>query len=64
MNREIEKQQIHQLLEQQKRIIAAGNELADRALYTTREYDGIHRLGSAVAKWIDTLAKINNPKLL
>jgi hypothetical protein len=47
------------LIEVQNKLIKAGNELADRALYTTREYDGIHRLGSAVANWIDTLAKIN-----
>ncbi len=47
------------LLKQQRTLIEVGNELADRALYTSREYDGTHRLASAVAKWIDTVAKLN-----
>src|SRR4051794_12506506 len=47
------------LLERQKRLIAAGNKLADRALYTTREYDGLHRLASAVAEWIETVATLH-----
>lgn len=51
---------IEQLLQKQEKLIKVGNELADRALYTTREYDGLHRLASAVAKWIDTVAKLNH----
>ena len=58
---------IERLLEQQQKLIEVGNELADKALYTSREYDGLHRLASAVAKWIDTVAKLNlsnNKKVL
>jgi hypothetical protein len=59
MAQNTDKDMINFLSEQQIRLIKAGNELADRALYTTREYDGLHRLSSAVANWIDTLAKLN-----
>lgn len=37
----------------------AGNELCDRALYTSREFDGTHRLGSAAAHWADTVSKLH-----
>lgn len=47
--------------DREKRLLEAGNELADRALYTTREYDGLHRLGSAVAHWVDVVSKLNIP---
>jgi len=57
MNEEIER-----LLEQKTKIIKAGNELMDRALYTTREFDGLHRLGSSIANWIDTISKLNKNK--
>jgi len=47
------------MIEKQQQLIKVGNELADRALYTSREFDGLHRLASAVAKWIDTVATLN-----
>ena len=53
---------IEMLIKQKQKLIDAGNELADRAFYTIREYDGMHRLGSAVAKWIDTVSKLNITK--
>jgi len=39
-----------------KRMRRAGTELAEAALYTIREYDGIHRLALAVARWSEALA--------
>lgn len=51
--------EVMRLLEQQELLIKTGNALADRALYTSREYDGLHRLASAVATWIDTVAKLH-----
>ena len=52
-------EEVENLLKKQQELIKVGNELSDRALYTTREYDGLHRLGSAVAKWINTVSKIH-----
>lgn len=54
MNKEIQ-----ELLEKQQKLIEIGNELFDNALFVTREYDGLHRLGSAAAKWLDTISKIH-----
>lgn len=34
----------------------AGTKLAEAALYTVREYDGVHRLSIAVAEWAQAIA--------
>ena len=54
MNEEIER-----LLKQISLLEKAGNELAERAWFTVRNYDGLHRLGSAVAEWIETVSSLN-----
>lgn len=46
-----------QLLEQNKRLIEAGDVLYERASYTGRTFDGTHRLLSAAAKWLDVRGK-------
>ncbi|WP_375292097.1 hypothetical protein [Sphingomonas melonis] len=34
-----------------KRMRSAGTKLAEAALYTVREYDGVHRLAIAASEW-------------
>lgn len=39
-----------------KRMRNAGTKLAEAALYTVREYDGLHRLSLAVSDWATAIA--------
>lgn len=42
---------INFLLKENIKLRKAGCKLAERALYTIREYDGLHRLSLAVSEW-------------
>ncbi len=44
------------LVDDNKQLRDAGCELAEAALYTVREYDGLHRLCLAVSKWSQAVA--------
>jgi molybdenum-dependent DNA-binding transcriptional regulator ModE len=44
------------LIEDNRRMRAAGTALAEAALRVVREYDGVHRLALAVAAWSTAVA--------
>jgi hypothetical protein len=44
------------LIEDNQRMRKAGNLLAEASLRVIREYDGLHRLSLAVAKWCEAVA--------
>ena len=44
------------LLADNKRMRSAGGKLAEAAIYTVHEYDGLHRLSLAVAEWSKAVA--------
>jgi len=44
------------LIEDNKIMRKAGCELAEAAIYSIREYDGLHRLSLAVSKWAEVIA--------
>jgi hypothetical protein len=47
---------VHMLIENNKRMRRAGCALAEAAMYTIREYDGLHRLALATADWSEAIA--------
>lgn len=47
---------VEMLTKDNKAMREAGCELAEAAMRVIRTYDGVHRLGLAVAKWNTTLA--------
>lgn len=47
---------IQQLIKENKKLKKAGGLLAERAIYTVHEFDGLHRLSLAVANWSLTVA--------
>lgn len=44
------------LIEDNKRLRKSGCELAESAIYTVKEYDGLHRLSLAVSNWAKAVA--------
>lgn len=52
----MEAELIEMLTRDHARMRAAGTALAEAALYTVREYDGLHRLALAVADWAKAVA--------
>ncbi len=56
MNNECELKMIEQLSKENARLRKAGGFLAQRAMYTVTEYDGLHRLSLAIAKWATVVA--------
>ena len=45
-----------QLLKDNKAMREVGGELAERAMYVVNNYDGLHRLSIAIAKWCNVIA--------
>jgi len=56
MNNECELKMIEQLSKENAELRKAGGFLAQRAMYTITEFDGLHRLSLAVARWATTVA--------
>lgn len=56
MNNECELKMIEQLSKENQALKRAGGHLAQRAMYTVTNYDGLHRLSLAIAKWATVLA--------
>ena len=56
IHNEFELKMIEQLSKENSRLKKAGGFLAQRALYTITEFDGLHRLSLAVAKWATVIA--------
>ncbi len=56
MNNECELKMIEQLSKENAKLRKAGGFLAQRAMYTVTEYDGLHRLSLAVANWATVVA--------
>ncbi len=56
MNNECELKMIEQLSKENKALKRAGGYLAQRAMYTVTNYDGLHRLSLAIANWANALA--------
>jgi len=56
MDNSVELQMIEQLSQENAKLRKAGGLLAQRAMYTVTEYDGLHRLALAVANWATTVA--------
>lgn len=59
MSNKIELQMIEQLSIENDALRKAGCKLAQRALYTISNYDGLHRLSLAVSHWANVLANEN-----
>lgn len=47
---------VEMLTRDHRRMRVAGTALAEAALYTIREHDGLHRLSLAVAAWAKAIA--------
>lgn len=47
---------IEQLSKENSKLKKAGGYLAQRAIYTITNFDGLHRLSLAVANWATTIA--------
>lgn len=43
------------LLKENEKLRKAGCELAEKSAYVVREFDGLHRLSLAIAKWYQTI---------
>ena len=56
MSNKCELQMIEQLSKENAKLKKAGGFLAQRAIYTVTEFDGLHRLSLAVANWAKTIA--------
>lgn len=56
MSDEVEIKMIEQLSKENTQLRKAGGLLAQRAMYTVTEYDGLHRLSLAVANWATAVA--------
>ena len=56
MNNECELKMIGQLSKENAELRKAGGFLAERAMYTVTEFDGLHRLSLAVANWATVVA--------
>lgn len=56
MNKEVEIKMIKQLSIENAKLRKAGGFLAQRAIYTITEFDGLHRLSLAVANWATVIA--------
>lgn len=56
MDNKHELQMIEQLSKENSELKKAGGFLAERAIYTVTEFDGLHRLSLAVANWATTIA--------
>ena len=56
MNNECELKMIEQLSKENAKLRKAGGFLAQRAMYTVTEFDGLHRLSLAVANWATVVA--------
>jgi hypothetical protein len=56
MDTEIEAGLVQMLSDDNRRMRRAGTKLAEAALYTVREYDGLHRLAIAVSEWATAVA--------
>ena len=51
---------IGQLSKENAALRKAGGFLAERAMYTVTEFDGLHRLSLAIANWATTIANEGN----
>lgn len=49
-------QSIQMVIDDNRAMRKAGNDLAIAAQYVIKEYDGLHRLALAVAEWNKTIA--------
>ena len=56
MDNSVELKMIDQLSVENAKLRKAGGYLAQRAIYTVTNYDGLHRLSLAVANWAKTIA--------
>lgn len=56
MSNEAEIKMIDQLSKENAELRKAGGFLAERAMYTVTEFDGLHRLSLAIANWATTIA--------
>lgn len=56
MSNECEIKMIDQLSKENAKLRKAGGFLAQRAMYTITEFDGLHRLALAVANWATVIA--------
>ena len=59
MNNECELKMIEQLSKENAELKKAGGFLAQRAMYTVTEFDGLHRLSLAIAKWATVIENEN-----
>ena len=48
------------LIKDNKAMREAGGELAERAMYVVNNYDGLHRLSIAIARWCEVIANEGN----
>lgn len=60
MDNSEELKMIDQLAKENKELRRAGGFLAERAMYTVTEFDGLHRLALAVSNWAKTVANEGN----
>lgn len=51
-----DKELIEFLIEDNKRLRAAGCKIAEAAMHVAREYDGVHRLMLATSEWAKAIA--------
>lgn len=56
MDKPTELEMIKQLSKENTDLRKAGGYLAQRAMYTVTNYDGLHRLSLAVSNWAKTVA--------
>ncbi len=60
MDNSEELKMIKQLSQENKALRKAGGFLAERAMYTVTEFDGLHRLSLAIANWATVVANEGN----